>query len=76
MNYIVWYSPSAFPTVSTDAALIDGDGDLLLINPGWGYKIIQAGQVNRITSARQHEGEELNAQEREQFNLAQTGKKG
>lgn len=71
----MWYSPSQHPTITTDAALIDGDGDLLLIYTGMNYKIIEVGQVGRIVSGRRHEAGEMNAQENEQFNLAQMGKK-
>lgn len=62
-EFTVWYSPADFPTVSTDAALIDDDGDFLLINPGWGFKIISTQQVNRIVTHHVAIGEEINAQE-------------
>lgn len=62
-EFTVWYKPAGFPTISTDATLIDGDGDLLLINPGWGYKIISVQQVNRIVTHQVAVGEEINAQE-------------
>lgn len=66
-EYTVWYSPSGFPTISTDAVVIDGEGDLLLINPGWGYKVNSVQQVWRIVTAHVAETEELNAQENAEF---------
>lgn len=62
-HYIVWYSPEDFPSVSTNASLIDGDGDLLLINPGWGYKIIRVQQVNRIVTHHTAESHDLHLEE-------------
>jgi hypothetical protein len=70
-EYTVWYSPSGFPTISTDAVLIDGEGELLLINPGWGYKIISVQQVRRIVTARIAENEELHTQEMVQYESAE-----
>jgi hypothetical protein len=66
-EYAIWYSPAEFPTVSTDAVLIDWDGDLLLVNPGWGFKVINVQQVNRIVTHRVAIGEEIAAEERQQF---------
>lgn len=62
-EYTVWYSPADFPTVSTDAVLVDGDGDLLLVNPGWGFKLISVQQVNRIVTHRTAERENLYIEE-------------
>lgn len=70
-EYTVWYRPASFPTISTDATLIDGDGDLLLINPGWGFKIISVQQVNRIVNHHMAESEELNAVEIAQYEAAE-----
>lgn len=70
-EYTVWYKPASFPTISTDATLIDGDGDLLLINPGWGFKIISVQQVNRIVTHHMAESEELNAVEIAQYEAAE-----
>lgn len=66
-EYTVWYKPASFPTISTDAVLVDGDGELLLINPGWGFKIISVQQVNRIVTHKVAEAEELNAEEITQY---------
>lgn len=62
-EYTVWYKPAKFPTISTDATLIDRDGDLLLINPGWGFKIISVQQVNRIVTNKVAEAEEIQIEE-------------
>lgn len=70
-EYTIWYKPASFPTISTDATLIDGDGDLLLINPGWGFKIISVQQVNRIVTHHTAESEELNAVEIAQYKAAE-----
>lgn len=58
MSYVVEYRPAKFPNVITSADLIDGDGELLIVNPGWGYKLISVGQVERIITARQQERSE------------------
>lgn len=66
-NSIVYYSPAGFPSVLTDATLVDGDGDLLLVSNGWKLKIISAQQVERIVSAHTHESSELLGQEMIEF---------
>lgn len=66
-EYTVWYKPAGFPTISTDAVLVDGDGDLLLINPGWGFKVISVQQVTRIVTHKVAEAENLNAEEIRQY---------
>lgn len=58
-NYVVWYAPEGFDGVITDASLIDGDGELLLVTNGWRYKIVSVYQVDRIVSARSHEAHEI-----------------
>lgn len=67
LNPVVWYSPSSFPTISTDAVIVDGDGELLLINPGWGYKLIHVSQIVRIISSYRYETEELQILERIEY---------
>lgn len=64
---VVWYTPDGFPTVQTDADLIDGDGDLLLIANGWQYKIISVQQVTRVEIARTAERHEQLAVEMLEF---------
>lgn len=66
-EYTIWYKSASFPTISTDAVLVDGDGELLLINPGWGFKIISVQQVNRIVTHKVAEAENLNAEEIRQY---------
>lgn len=66
-EYTVWYSPAEFPTITTNAHLVDGDGDLLLINPGYGFKVISVEQVNRIVTDYRAESEEINAQEIQEY---------
>lgn len=70
-EYTVWYKPAKFPTISTDATLIDGDGELLLINPGWGFKIISVQQVNRIVTHHTAESEDLHIEECLQYEAAE-----
>jgi hypothetical protein len=56
---VVFYTPEGFPDIETSAELIAIDGDLLLVNPGWEYKIISRQQLTRpITSARRYETSE------------------
>lgn len=62
-NYVVWYAPEGFDGILTDASLIDGDGELLLITNGWQYKLISTAQVDRIVTARSHEAHEINFEE-------------
>lgn len=66
----VWYSPAGFPTVETNADVIDRDGDLLLVSNGWRYKIISAQQVTRILRSRALEGAELWDVEAEAYDAA------
>lgn len=66
-EYIVWYSPVEFPTVSTDAVLIDGDGELLVISTGCETKIIHVDQMNRIVTHHVAQGEEIAAEERQEY---------
>lgn len=65
---VVWYTPEGFPDVETDADLIDGDGDLLLISNGWMLKIISAQQVTRVHSSRFHGWQEIGDEERVAYN--------
>lgn len=58
-TFMIWYTPEGFPTVETNAEVIDGDGDLLLVTNGWRYKIISAQQVTRIIRHRAQETIEL-----------------
>jgi len=64
---VVWYNPEGFPTVQTDAELVDGDGDLLLVSNGWQLKLISVQQVCRIVPARSAETIELMDMEREEY---------
>jgi len=57
--------------VQTDATLLDGDGDLLLVTSGWMLKIISVQQVQRIVSARAQERHELYQTESEDYDAAQ-----
>lgn len=64
---IVWYTPEGFPDVETDADLIDGDGDLLLVSNGWMLKIISVQQIVRIHSSRFYGWQEQRDQERAEY---------
>jgi hypothetical protein len=68
---VIWYTPAGFPSVQTDATLLDGDGDLLLISNGMTYKLISVQQVKRIVSARTQEQSELYQSESEDYDAAQ-----
>ncbi len=67
---VVYYTPAGFPTVLTDAVLVDGDGDLLLVDNGWRLKIISVQQVEKIVSARTHERNEAIDQEWQEWDEA------
>jgi hypothetical protein len=64
---IITYTPANFPTVTTDALLLDGDGDLLMIHNGMQHKIISVYQVTDIQDSRSYEVEELRAQELDEY---------
>jgi hypothetical protein len=64
---IITYTPANFPTVTTDALLLDGDGDLLMIHNGILHKIISVYQVTDIQDSRSYEVEEIRAQELDEY---------
>jgi len=66
-TFTIWYTPEGFPTVETNADVIDGDGDLLLVSNGWRYKIISTYQVTRIVRSRIQESIELRDIEAEEY---------
>ena len=73
---IVWYTPEGFPDVQTDADLVDGDGDLLLVHNGWRWKIISVQQVKRIMTGYRYAAVELYDAECSQFDQANSGQIG
>ena len=59
-SFTVWYSPAGFEgIVSTDAHLVDGDGDLLLVYANGRSKIISVQQVNRIVTDKAAQAAEM-----------------
>lgn len=61
---VVWYTPEGFPTVETDATILDIDGDLLLVTNGWRLKIIAVTQVKRWINGDAHVArEDLHAEQ-------------
>lgn len=64
---IVWYEPSGFPGIETDAELVSIDGDTWTIFKGYCYETINAAQVKRIVSVRSAETTELLDVEREEY---------
>lgn len=66
-EFTVWYESVVFEGVQTDAALIDGDGEFLLLNPGWGWKLIHVSQVKRVITHHVAIGEEINVQEIQEY---------
>lgn len=61
---VVWYTPEGFPTVETDATILDIDGELLLVTNGWQLKIIAVTQVKRWKTGKGHERrEDLHAEQ-------------
>lgn len=68
VSFTIWYSPAGFEgVVSTDAHLMDGDGDLLMVYAGARLKVIGVAQVNRIVTHQVAVGEEINAQEIQEY---------
>jgi hypothetical protein len=63
----IWYAPAEYPDIETDATVLDGDGELLLVTNGWQYKIISTRQITRIVDAKNHESVELLDMEREDY---------
>lgn len=72
-RFVVWYTPEGFPDVETDADLIDGDGDLLLVSNGWQYKIVSVQQVTRVHGSRFHGWQEQRDVERAEFDAQEKG---
>lgn len=64
---VVWYTPEGFPTVETDATILDIDRELLLVTNGWQLKIISVYQVKRWLSGPAHARREGVQVEMEQY---------
>lgn len=66
-NYTIWYRPQGFEGVQTDAHLIAQESELILITSGWETRIIHLSEVTRIVTPKVAIGEEINAQEIQEY---------